>query len=105
MRLYRQGRVILRRVSKQEIPKIGERLPELTIPNETGCAHWLFGKYKVISANGNVYLLVWKSSVLEHPDHMPLRVPAGAYVVTRFKSFDREKLVRSGRMIERLTVS
>ncbi|MEM4273311.1 MAG: hypothetical protein QW420_03010 [Candidatus Caldarchaeum sp.] len=96
MRVYRQGDVILRRIAWYLVPKQAERLAEVAVEGETGNKHRLVGSYEAYTVKGLVYVLVKKASVMEHPEHMPLRVPRGAYLVTRVRSFDRDEYVRSG---------
>ena len=99
MRVYRQGDVILRRVRRTA--KGGEKLSEVVVEGETGNVHRLVGMYDAYAANGQVYVLVKEDCVMEHPEHMPLNVPRGAYVVTRVRSLDREEYLRTGRRAER----
>jgi hypothetical protein len=102
MRAYRQGDVILRRIAWCLVPKNAEKLAEVSVEGETGNKHRLVGSYEAYATNGQVYVLVKKASVMVHPEHMPLRVPRGAYMVRRVRSFDREEYFRTGRRVERM---
>lgn len=81
----------------------GQALGELVIEGETGNVHRLVGRYEVYAADGQVYVLAREECVMEHPEHMPLRIPPGAYVVTRVRSLDREEYFRTRRIAGRLT--
>ncbi|MEM2257887.1 MAG: hypothetical protein QXV39_07210 [Candidatus Caldarchaeum sp.] len=95
MLVYRQGDVLLRRIHPFHVPRNGERVAEVAVKGETGNVHRLVGRYEAYSANGQVYVLVKEESVLEHPEHMPLTIPPGAYVLSRVREFDREDFIKN----------
>ncbi|MEM2233748.1 MAG: hypothetical protein QXP81_09455 [Nitrososphaerota archaeon] len=100
-RVFRQGDVIVREVQQWNLPRYATSLTEVVIEGETGNAHRLVGKYEAMAFGSTIYVRAAEECVLEHPEHAPVRIPPGTYVLHRVREFDRLEMIRNNTLRHR----
>ncbi|MFH1024526.1 MAG: hypothetical protein V1809_14190 [Planctomycetota bacterium] len=98
MKAYRQGDVILIRVTKR--PEDAKRLKHLVLAEGevTGHSHRVAGDGAALleAAGGRRFLDVREESILVHEEHGPVTLPPGLFEVKIQREYDpeRDRIVR-----------
>src|SRR5689334_10760214 len=94
--MYRQGDVLLIPINNLPVEAIEEKREErivLAYGEVTGHAHAIHTKSaKTFVANDNRYLRVVESTVLQHEEHDPIKLPSGDYKVLIQKEYTPEEI-------------
>jgi len=90
MAFYQQGDVLL--FANAIIPKTAKPLnhKRLAVGETTGHAHVAVAEDATlyVAPDGSLYLHAPTSTVIEHPEHKPITVPTGDYLVLRVMEYD-----------------
>jgi hypothetical protein len=90
MKIFRQGDVLLRQVSK--LPETAQRKQDkvLAYGEATGHKHQFTSNFAdlYVDVDGKQYALLVETALLEHEEHADIEVPKGTYEVVIQREFD-----------------